>query len=273
MLSLAVLCEKLALPKEVIEKVLSLQETLCLEPLKDVMKRMEVSETKVAAYEEAVKLLGEDKEGLKILYIQLLAAMAQYEKYLEKGISEEIFVGTMKCFTRFIGEHKESYGTYAFDRSWWTYRQVAMELFRIGELEYELKENETGKYISIHIPSDAVMTKENLRNSYREAKVFLAAFYPEYKDAPMMCHSWLLSPVLKKMLKEGSRILIFQDAFDITKVEEEGNGFVHWVFKDPRLAYEDLPENTSLQRNLKAYLLKGGQVGEAKGFLREPAFE
>ena len=45
---------------------------------------------------------------------------------------------------------------------------------------------------------------------------------------------------------------------------------IQWVFKNPKLAREEYPENTSLQRKLKQFFLQGGQFLEGKGYLRLP---
>ena len=81
----------------------------------------------------------------------MLAACSQTRKiYEDLQISETIFLDTMKCFPRFINEHLESYGTYGFDRDFWTMLQMAARLFRLGSLEYELTEAAGQK--AVHIP-------------------------------------------------------------------------------------------------------------------------
>ena len=42
---------------------------------------------------------------------------------------------------------------------------------------------------------------------------------------------------------------------------------MQWVYRKTDIKYEELPEETSLQRNMKLYLLEGGKVGGAKGKL------
>ena len=80
-------------------------------------------------------LLGEDPAGMKMLTFMLAACGETRKIYESLQISETIFLDTMKCFPRFINEHLESYGTYGFDRDFWTMRQIAARLFRLGSLE------------------------------------------------------------------------------------------------------------------------------------------
>ena len=89
----------------------------------------------------------------------------------------------------------------------------------------------------------------------------------------MECESWLLSPALSPLLPENSNILKFQRAFDITSVDPEPMDVLEWVFyltgeQQKTAKLTDLPENTFLQRNMKAFLLSGGKVGIAMGQLK-----
>ncbi|MDO4298225.1 MAG: acyltransferase domain-containing protein [Lachnospiraceae bacterium] len=222
---------------------------------------------------ELREALGEDTDGIGMLTCMLLCTLRTYEDYRRLGISEQIFVDTMKCFPRFVGEHMASYGRYGFDRSFWTPRQIASRLFRIGELEYEMTVEEGKKVISIHIPSDAVLVREKLHDSYLCAKNFFAGKFPDYGSAEMVCESWLLAPELKYVLPEQSRILEFQKEFRLTEVAYGDNEYLEWIFKRRDIPLEQLPENTSLQRNLKKYLISGGKVGIGFGYLKEPAFD
>lgn len=92
-------------------------------------------------WEEAARTLrtadAPDEDGWTMLYFMLQAARRSYEKYRIRDIPDDIFTATMRCFSRFIGEYREMYGRYGFDRDFWTGRQLSLRLFRLGELEYE----------------------------------------------------------------------------------------------------------------------------------------
>ena len=220
---------------------------------------------------------GED-DGASELIRQLMTAVESRGSGAWKNIPEAIWTDTMRCFSRFVAEHRRFYGWDGFDRYGWTTRQIEAKLFRIGELEYELKEAESGqKEISLHIPSDVRLEPERLNASLREAKAFFLTFFPAWADAPRTCESWLLSPVLKELLPPGSRILMFQEAFDLRKTDPEDDAALEWVFyiaqgQRENLNLSDLPENTSLQRKMKAMMLKGGKPGSASGILKQETF-
>lgn len=204
-----------------------------------------------------------DPQGLKMLTCMLVCALKTRETYRKLGISDDIFLATMDCFPRFVREHMESYGSYGFDRDFWTVRQLSAVLFRIGLLEYEL---EDGK-VCLHIPTGAHLIPEKIDESLAQARIFITRFFPNWKDAPMCCHSWLLSPALSALVASDSNIMRFQKRFQITPEKEQTREFLVWIYKNRDIPYEQLPENTHLQRILKQYLLDGGIFLEGRGIL------
>ena len=267
-----------------IEKIRDIGEKLSMEPedlcqvcqaAKDLPGTVEEPSRELTgsqwmdAWKQLTKILGPDEKGLRILACMLWAAVLTEEKYKTAGMPEDIFVETMKCFPRFIHEHKVSYGSFGFDRDFWTGRQLSLNLFRIGTLEYEKLIQQDGNRISIHIPSDAVLTGENCRVSVAQARDFFEKYAPDFCQVPYICQSWLLSPALKALLPKDSHILQFQEMFQILHRDEADTSFMEWVFKKGDIPLKDLPENTTLQRRMKAYLLQGGRVGEAFGVLKQ----
>jgi len=267
------LCEKINMPYEVTEIILSIGQNLELDSIKIQMDKLLKRATWSDGVDELREIFDEDASGYKMLTCMLIASVSTYEKFREKDIDEEVFYNTFACFSRFVNEHMASYGSYGFDRDWWTPRQIAMEEFRIGELEYEMVSVEGQNVISIHIPSDSKLTKENCKRSYKEAKIFFSKYYPEYVFDKFICDSWLLSPNLKNVLANDSNILQFQSGFELIKVNSDDMEFMEWVFKDHKLPLDELPEDTSMQRKLKGYLKNGGKIGSAYGYLRENAFK
>lgn len=267
------LCRAIEMPEEVTEYVVEIDAGLDHEGMEEAAAKLFNQATWAAGLDELKKCLGEDEKGFRMLACMLHMSSRTWKFYEEHGIPGQIFTETMKCFSRFVKEHKESYGVYGFDREWWTARQLSGKLFRIGELEYEMREEDGKQVISLHIPSDTRLWKERLLSSIRQAKIFLQEKFPEYGNAEMQCESWLLSPTLKEVLSPGSNILAFQELFDIKVLgEDKGEEYKIWAFKRKDLPLKDLPENTSLQRRLKSYLLSGGKVLAAEGCLKEIAY-
>ena len=217
--------------------------------------------------------LPDDLRGADILAEQLLKAVENRETGPWRDVEEDIWIDTMKCYTRFVHEHLSSCGCYGFDRGFWTTRQRDAKLFRLGELEYELVREEDGSMtVGLHIPSDAHLEPERLNDSLARAREFLKQRFPEWADAPVRCESWLLAPALKELLPPDARILRFQAAFDLTETDPGSDDVLQWVFglaedRKDAVRLEDLPEDTTLRRNMKAYMQKGGRIGTAAGVL------
>ncbi len=221
--------------------------------------------TAYSAYNQIKVTCKNDSCGLKKLACMLQAARYTYKKYVKFGISDEIFIDTLTCFTRFTEEYKESYGKYGFDRGWWAYRQLSCVLFKIGELEYEYRDDE--KTVHLHIPTGAHIDIRNCKSSVDKFKVFTEKFFPN-KNYPIICNSWLLSPTLDELLPTDSNILAFKHCFDIIEWNKIQNDFLKWIYGRQDINYNDLPEKTSLQKNVKNHLMRGGFIGCALGVLK-----
>lgn len=263
----AKLCESIKLQKTVEEKILKLYREIRPETMPETLELLFSRDTWDDGLADLKKRLGDDPDGFKILTCMLAGALKTHEMYRKAGIPDDIFIDTIRCFPRFIEEHRVSFGYYGFDRDFWTSRQISMQLFRIDELEYELVNENNVRTVSLHIPSDAHIQPDKVRMSIRNAQNFLKNYFPDYQTAPIVCESWLLSPSLQKVLPPASNILHFQKFFKIDRVDWEARDVLEWVFKRADIPYENLPEDTTLQRNLKKFLLKGGKVGIGFGRL------
>jgi len=261
------LCNLIDVPKVVQEKVVKYENEIDFVSIENEIAQMNNPETWEKAIEGLTKLLAPDEDGLKMLTCQLYVACTTYEKYKDMRILEDIYIETMKFFSRFLNYYNEIYGEYKYVWGWWAVRQISMQEFRIGDLEYEMTIKDNKKLISIHIPSDVNMTSSNLRKSYLDARDFFANYYPEFAKADMICGSWLLAPALKKVLPDSSKIIQFQNSFELTDQEDDSPGFLDWIYGRRDILFENLPEETSLQRKLKPYLLNGGKVEWANGTL------
>lgn len=262
------LCKGIQLPEKACGRVFEEYERVNLAEMDRQLNSLMERKTAEKAYHHLVNCLGKDSDNMKMLMCQLVCACRDYDRYKELGISDEVYFDTMRCFTRFLGERRMRTGEILFDRGWWTYRQVSMVLFRIGELEYELTNFEGKDAVSIHIPSDAAFVPENVEVSLRLAADFIQRVYPEYAQAEYFCESWLLSPRLAELVKETSNIRKFQKLFIIKKDMPEDTEYMEWMFgKEPGTLLEELPENTSLQIKTKELMKNGGNIGAGVGIL------
>lgn len=256
------LCKELGMPQEVTYEVAFACESTCGEGLYPFVVALTAHDTCVAAHTAiSTQLEGRDEHGFVMLAVQLYAALHTRKLYQAAGISDAIFIDTMRCFPRFINEHFVTYGHYGFDRGWWTPRQLCMRLFRLGVLEFEWRPDATT--ISVHIPSDAVMECDALAQSYAMVDNFFAAIGRSHTG--LVCTTWLLYPALGAILPKGSRILNFRKDYEIEECIHDAKSIMLQVFKRGYDDMNDLPEDTHLQREVKKVLLRGGNIGNARG--------
>ena len=281
--NIAQLCRKIELADEMTDRVLEFEELEDGWERKELLEKMLSPDTWEEGRLELKKQLGSDPDGSRILACNLENALKTWNRLDEAGIPDDILTETMKAYSRFVEEYKVSYGSYGFDRDFWTMRQSSGYLFRIGELEYEMTEISEEAYrqipgdkpapakgcrvISLHIPSGSDISFQTLDKSIRRATVFFETFFPDYKDVPYICDTWLLYPKLQEMLPAYSKIILFQKLFNIYAVKDDTWDYKEWVFKDRDIDVKDAPEDTSLQRTMKSYVLDGGTMGVGFGRL------
>jgi hypothetical protein len=283
--SMKKLCQSLNFPPEVRDKLVYHIQNMDLAKYEPYFKGLFSLETGAESVKEIPALCKTEEDptgdtGLKALAVYMAAAQHTHKIYTDLGISDNIYIDSMKAFCQFVKEHMQSFGHYGFDRDFWIYRQLSANLFRLGTLEYELRTlpvdaqpvgNAVGgsPILSVHIPSNAVLTRESLDASYRMAREFFAKHFPDFQYQCVYCSTWLLSPVLKQILKPDSRILEFQSDYEITHVDMESNSGIRWIFKKEYEDYSQLPEDTSLMRSMKQVLLNGGKTGSATGYVKD----
>lgn len=198
--------------------------------------------------------------------------------YAAKGIPEDIFWATF-CDLRYKAiECWENHGVWGTFVAFWYPIFFSCDIVKLGRLEYETIDYKGPAYTkngftlrpgdkvqNIHIPSSGEPFDKAARlASYRLAYDF---FKPQGPLA-CVCHSWLLYPAYKGILKPGSNIADFQSDFDIIETETGGFADAWRVFgaahSQPPAR---LPEDTSMRRAFKAHLMAGGSTGEGRGVL------
>ena len=106
----------------------------------------------------------------------------------------------------------------------WLSKHVRLKLFRLQELQFEPiiapgvlpEELKTLPVLNIHIPKGAGIDLKAVDCACQEALRFW-----NYEKAVFFCHSWLLSPALKKLLPPETRIVQFGAKFHLLELDEE----------------------------------------------------
>lgn len=269
-MELSELYDLIGLQTGIIERLEFVRENIDFRQIELYLEQMMDMKTAACAYRYLNSLFQDDGDHIKMLYCQLECARRIFGQYQERHIGKDIYTDTMKCFTRFLEECEEKNGRMFFDRGWWTYRQISMNLFRIGQLEYQFAEYEGENAIALHIPSDADLSKEAVDASLEQAEIFFHTCYSDYEYEIYTCDSWLMSPVLRPLLSESSNILSFQNRFEIVQEDKEDREYMEWLFQVPAdTGYEDLPAVTDLQKKVRELIRNGGAVGAAYGIMKK----
>ena len=171
---------------------------------------------------------------------------------------------------------KDVYGTYCPE---WYRGFFAAKRITFGRLQFEsgqlgkpyekgdLSLSPTDTVIYIHIPR----TGERLFPADVDAACERASTFFKEKlhltRVVFACHSWLLYPENKRILKEGSNLYDFISRFDVIDVTEDTSYHDVWRLFDMDYTgdLDALPQDTSLRRAYVQRMKEGKPLGEALG--------
>ena len=285
----AAFCDRINMLPELAEQTLNYMDKDVLSPAAPYFDEL----FSLTSSEEAIKAVAglfTDDPGssgeeacFKALAVLLAAMLRTRELYIGKGIDLSVYYATMAYINRMLTENHIVSGRYNLDRgAFWISKHLLLSVFRLGTLDFEMltisKEvsdlskgrlYEGERVISVHIPSDAVLTRESLDRTYKMCYEFFRKFFPGFTYDKIYCHSWLMSPDLKYILQDGSRILEFQSDYELVYTSDDSSSCLFWLFyKDGAdIDYNSLPENTSLRKAAKKRLLDGGKVRSGIGII------
>lgn len=202
----------------------------------------------------------------------------------EKGISDDLISGVLRLNMILVKSYERRHdGAQGYDLLDWARNYFRGKIFRIGRFEVEffakvkVKDSplEEAQLINLHIPPNEPFTKDVIDASFREILAFRKKIFPNEPYAGFHCTSWLLSPMLKDVLPKESNILAFQNRFHMLQLTENDKSVYDFVFSMPDMNFkiEDLPERTSLQRNIKAYCMSGKKIFDAEGWIPKEELE
>lgn len=138
-------------------------------------------------------------------------------------------------------------------------------LLETGRLQFEPTNNSK---IKIHIPEGKKLIIDDVKESLKNSKTLLKKYY-NIENPQYVCESWLLSKEIADMLDEKSNIIKFQNLFDIKPSKNGIEDILNFVFKLKKCEnYDELSENTSLQKCIKEFLKNGGIIYEGYGKLK-----
>ncbi|MBR5139573.1 MAG: DUF5596 domain-containing protein [Clostridia bacterium] len=136
---------------------------------------------------------------------------------------------------------------------------------RYKKTEYETIIKKGDALLSVHIPAEGDFNGDTCKESYLRARDIFKHFFPEISVKGFTCYSWMMSPELKLHMNPASRILGFASHYLRFPIHTEGEDVLYFVFYLKFKSYEDLAEDTSLQRSLKKLYLSGEKLYEYGG--------
>lgn len=136
--------------------------------------------------------------------------------------------------------------------------------------EWKKRLSSDDKVIALHIPpTGGAFTPDAIDQTLALTKEFVATYFPEWNWRGFTCDSWLLDPQLEELLGEDSNIVKFGRRFSLVCTESPGKSPFYFVFMRPNEEQVDpatLPENTRLERALKAHYLAGNFIYDTFGY-------
>ncbi len=209
--------------------------------------------------------------NLELTFLRAFCRLSyeEYSLFQSLSFSYEDFVTQFRDIAIWAKEYsKNGVGLGEYN---WVINSLTRKVIRLGRLQYELRwvrKTLNGKFtpkkrlvLFIHIPKDSSLDYDKVLSSIKRAKEYFGVdeFY---------CFSWLLDTNLQKLLDENSNIIKFQSLFNVTS-KIESKQAEERVFERKDGDYKNYPENTALQKKLKAYLLNGGKTYECYGVIKK----
>ena len=219
--------------------------------------------------------------GLLVFMCMSKHLKACYEK---EGIDLQIWHDSMLDLKWKLWECKAVKGMWGSFVAWWFPGFFNMTRFALGRLqfdfarygntysdeEFDLKPDTM--IIGVHIPRTMTpFDKASRDDAYAKAKAFFA---PKLNGAPMVftCYSWLLYPAYRDIIPEKSNTRSFMDDFKIIAQCDDKEGEYNDAWRlfdmDQPKDLNEYPENSSLRRAIKKYLIEGGRTGEGLGIFK-----
>lgn len=225
--------------------------------------------------EKAGKEEGVSHYTLDLLFL-IGISRRTWELYEEKGISREIFHDSMADMHWKLLECHRMYGIWGTFVAGWFPWWFELKRFALGRLQFELipfgdeyeKDgvvlHKDTTVINVHIPSCGPLKPELFKDSYARAEKFYGDVL-QGRPLVFVCHSWLLFQPHEEILPEYSNIRAFMADYDVYGTEE-GNGDLWRIFYGAEEnGFENLPENTGLEKAYKKWLTAGHMAGASKG--------
>jgi len=170
-----------------------------------------------------------------------------------------------ECFENDL--EKRKYDNIRISQMLWAIYFIRVRLIEVGRLQYGYFEDEGKCFIKIHIPSGEKLDYDKVIDSIDKSEEELKKVY-HIKDINYVCQSWLLSNQLNAIIEPNTNIYKFYRLFYVEDGEDCTFDILNFVFSLNECEnYNDLPENTILQKIIKQQLINGEKFKLGIGIL------
>ncbi len=202
----------------------------------------------------------------KYLYYYLLIKSQIKTKYLyrKKCFSIDFYKDNIIDLKIWSNIFKRCYGYKGLSKKDFDFVNDILDckIYKIGSLQYKfIKIENDCLFLQLHIREGVDISPEELNKSYSMSFDFYKNLGYKFSTINFLSNSYLFSPDFYEVLDNNSNILKY--VLDRKKIKKEkyANDIILFrIFSccpNKNYDYKYLPENTSLQRNIKMKLIKG----------------
>lgn len=277
---------RLAFPKEAIDTMCMAYDAIWQHPVQKKLWEETLwayQQTPDIDYQKALVMADETANVLQLhkytvqLLLFLLMTKGLRTYYSDRQLPEQIYWDSCKDLYWKLMECHDVYGIWGSFVARWFSGFFRLNRFALGRFQFELNDfpddyekaghrrpPEMTKVISVHIPSAGKLDRRTYLESYRMAAQFFSDAFPGEQIA-FFCASWMLFEPHRTFLKADSGVVQFMNDYDIYRLEYTNNDMWRIFHQEYDENAHDLPEETSMQRGYKQWLLSGHTAGYGVG--------
>lgn len=222
--------------------------------------------------------------GFVLMYAAMLPDVRRF--HVQLGVDAAVSWATLADLGRNMYVYEKRFGVIGFDEQEWLSLHFSGQLYQLGRFQFQVgtlgKRTAAGirstglqvlagePTLSLHIPRFlGSLSAAECDASLAIARLFFGERFPDLALQVAVCKSWLLDPQLLGHLGNSSNIAAFQHRFTLAYPPEVGDAdATRFVFDNPDLELDQLPQDSSLQRAVVAVLAAGGHWHAGMGWFR-----
>jgi len=215
-------------------------------------------------------------------YLFALATPGLVSYYDALGVPGDVVASSLSALERHAETHRRKWGTAGVDAGWWMLPILRGEIIQVGSLKFhrfflgegvltpepwydvdeQMRRGPGFRYgdqcIGIHIPARIDIAPAALDATLARARAVIGAFWPTTHRRIATCESWMMDDRLPAALGPSSRIVTFQQRFELLPTwRTDRDNVLEFVFRQPGVAVEDLVPQSRLQTLVREVLLHG----------------